>query len=89
MSAGYPQPILHGMATFGIACFAVLLAAGLPSAALRTVEARFTAPVYPGETLRVELDERAETFDMRGGARRQGVVARTCVLQLRNRADIQ
>jgi MaoC like domain len=30
ISAGYPQPILHGMATFGIASFAVLQAAGLP-----------------------------------------------------------
>jgi acyl dehydratase len=89
ISAGYPQPILHGMATFGIASFAVLQAAGLPPAALRTIEARFTAPVYPGETLRIELDERAKSFDMFSVERGIKVLSQGRASFNGSRADIQ
>ena len=54
--AGFERPILHGMATMGIACHAVLrtLLDNNP-AAIRGMRVRFTAPVYPGETLRTEM----------------------------------
>jgi acyl dehydratase len=53
--AGFARPILHGMATYGIACHAVLAATGVEPARLRGFRARFTAPVFPGETLSVRL----------------------------------
>lgn len=53
--AGFDRPILHGMATYGIACHAVLCVAGLEPSRLRSISARFTAPVFPGETLRVDV----------------------------------
>jgi len=54
--AGFPKPILHGLCTFGIACNALLrtLVRDAP-ARLTGMSARFSAPVYPGETLRVEV----------------------------------
>jgi acyl dehydratase len=54
-SVGYPQPILHGAATWGIAGHALLrlLCQGDP-ARFRRFEARFSSPVFPGETIRTE-----------------------------------
>lgn len=53
---GFPQPILHGRCTFGLAARAIV-EAFCPNEAgrLRTMEARFSAPVFPGETVRTEL----------------------------------
>lgn len=53
--AGFARPILHGLATYGMACHAVVrtLCAYDPTR-LKSFRARLTAPVFPGETLRVE-----------------------------------
>jgi acyl dehydratase len=51
---GFPRPILHGLCSFGIAGHALLRSAGEGSP-LRSIEARFSKPVYPGETLRFEV----------------------------------
>jgi acyl dehydratase len=54
--AGFDRPILHGLCSYGICCRAVLKAcAGYDPAGIRAHDARFTAPVWPGETLTVEL----------------------------------
>jgi len=55
-AAGFEKPILHGSCTFGIVCRAVLraVAANDPSR-LRRFGARFSSPVYPGETIRTEI----------------------------------
>jgi acyl dehydratase len=54
--AGFERPILHGLATYGVAARAIVerFGGGVPSR-LRSLRARFSAPVYPGETLRTEL----------------------------------
>ena len=53
---GFPRPILHGLCTYGIACRAVLQAcADFDPARIRSVQARFSAPVFPGETVTVDL----------------------------------
>lgn len=54
--AGFDRPILHGLCTFGIASTAAfhLLAGGQPSR-FRGFRARLSAPVYPGETLSIEV----------------------------------
>ncbi len=55
-AAGFPRPILHGLATYGIACHAILrTCCGYDPSALKTLRVRFTAPVYPGETIRTEI----------------------------------
>ncbi|MXO60660.1 3-alpha,7-alpha,12-alpha-trihydroxy-5-beta-cholest-24-enoyl-CoA hydratase [Altererythrobacter salegens] len=55
-AAGFPSPILHGLCTYGYACRAILQAA-LPDNGfnLRKLQCRFTAPVYPGDRLEVEI----------------------------------
>lgn len=54
--AGFDRPILHGLCTFGIACHAILRAfAGDDPESLRSMTARFSAPVFPGETVEVEM----------------------------------
>jgi acyl dehydratase len=51
-AAGFDRPILHGACTYGIACATLLRAAcGLDPARLAAMEARFVAPVFPGEPL--------------------------------------
>lgn len=53
--AGFPRPILHGLCTLGVATRAVVRASGGDPARLREFGARFSAPVFPGETLRTEI----------------------------------
>lgn len=54
--AGFPRPILHGLATFGVVGHALLkgLCAYRPER-LKAMDGRFSAPVYPGETIRTEM----------------------------------
>jgi acyl dehydratase len=53
---GFPRPILHGLCTFGITCRAVLQAyADFDPARIKAHQARFSAPVFPGETISVDL----------------------------------
>ncbi|RDE09566.1 MaoC family dehydratase [Pelagibacterium lacus] len=54
--AGFPRPILHGLCTYGLAARALL--AGVldyDSDLLRSIECRFSAPVFPGETIAFEI----------------------------------
>jgi acyl dehydratase len=53
---GFPRPILHGLCTYGIAGRALLHgAAGGDPARLRTMSARFSAPVLPGDRLSTSI----------------------------------
>lgn len=54
--AGFDRPILHGLCTFGIAARALLATlCGYDAARFSSMDARFTAHVFPGETLRTEI----------------------------------
>lgn len=54
--AGYDRPILHGLCNFGITCHAVLAAfGGYDPARMASHQVRFSAPMFPGETLMVDL----------------------------------
>jgi acyl dehydratase len=53
--AGFPRPILHGAATFGVAAHAVLRQYGYEVDRLATIGGRFVRPVFPGETIRTEI----------------------------------
>jgi acyl dehydratase len=54
--AGFPRPILHGLCTYGITCRAVLqeICDYMPEQIL-SHQARFSAPVFPGDTVTVDL----------------------------------
>jgi acyl dehydratase len=55
-AAGFPRPILHGMCTYGITCRAVLQTyADYDASAFKRHAARFSSPVFPGETISVDL----------------------------------
>jgi acyl dehydratase len=65
-AAGFDRPILHGAATFGIAAHAVLrTAASYDPARLASIEARFSRPVFPGETIRTEVWRDGEAISFR------------------------
>jgi acyl dehydratase len=54
--AGFPRPILHGMCTYGITCRGILQTyADYDPAAFRQHAVRFSSPVYPGETVTMDL----------------------------------
>jgi acyl dehydratase len=54
--AGFPRPILHGAASFGVAAHAVLrTVADHDPRRLAAIEARFSRPVFPGDTIRTEM----------------------------------
>jgi acyl dehydratase len=54
-AAGFERPILHGLCSYGCAARVALKElAGDDPARFKALEARFTAPVLPGQTLRVD-----------------------------------
>ena len=55
-SVGFEKPILHGLCTYGITCRAVLESfCDFDPVRIASHAARFSAPVYPGDTLVVDL----------------------------------
>jgi acyl dehydratase len=55
-AAGFKQPILHGLCTYGVAGHAILKTlCGYDPTRLRRLDVRFSSPVYPGETIRTEI----------------------------------
>ncbi len=55
-AAGFPRPILHGLGTFGVSGHAVLKTmCNYDPARLISFSGRFSAPVFPGETIRTEM----------------------------------
>jgi acyl dehydratase len=55
-NAGFEQPILHGLCTFGIVCRALVGAVcENDPTRLRKMQVRFSAPVFPGETIVTEV----------------------------------
>jgi acyl dehydratase len=74
-AAGYEQPILHGLCTFGIAGRAILLACcDNEPARLKEIRARFSAPVFPGETISTEMWRDGKTTSFRARALPRNVV---------------
>lgn len=55
-AAGFDRPILHGLCTWGHACHAVVReCCDYRPERITSFAARFTAPVYPGETIETEM----------------------------------
>ena len=75
-AAGFPRPILHGLATFGVAGHALLQQeCGYDPARITSMACRFSAPVYPGETIRTEIWRGGGVVSFRARAVERDVVA--------------
>jgi acyl dehydratase len=75
--SGFPRPILHGLCTYGITCRAVLQAiTGYDPDQILSHQARFSAPVFPGDTITVDLwkDGTNISFEARVAARNATVI---------------
>ena len=84
-AAGFPRPILHGLATFGVAGHALLKAVcGYDPARLTAMSGRFSAPVFPGETIRTEFWREAGVVRFRAR-----VVERDAVVIDNGRAEVK
>jgi acyl dehydratase len=54
--AGFDVPILHGLCTYGIACRAILQTiCDYDHTLIEGFDARFSAPVMPGDTIRTDM----------------------------------
>lgn len=61
--AGFPRPILHGANTFGIACADALSRyCDNDPARMKRFAARFSGPLFPGETLELSYWQDGETL---------------------------
>jgi acyl dehydratase len=84
-AAGFPRPILHGLATFGVAGHTLLKAVcGYNPARLTAMSGRFSAPVFPGETIRTEFWRDAGVVSFRAR-----VVERDLIVIDNGRAEVK
>lgn len=72
--AGFPRPILHGMCTYGITCRGVLQTyADYDPLALKQHAVRFSSPVYPGETVTMDLWKDGNVISFEAKVQSRGV----------------
>jgi acyl dehydratase len=73
-AAGFTRPILHGMCTYGITCRAVLQTyAEYDPSRFKSHQARFSAPVFPGETITVDLWRDGDVISFEARVKDRGV----------------
>jgi acyl dehydratase len=74
--AGFPRPIAHGLLNFGVAGHAVLKTfCGYDTDRLTAFACRFSAPVFPGETLRTEMWRDGDVVSFRSQVAERSVIA--------------
>jgi len=74
-AAGFARPILHGLATYGVAGHAILRSCcDYDPARLKSLAVRFSAPVYPGETIRTEIWRQGDSVRFRARALERDLV---------------
>lgn len=74
-AAGFPRPILHGLATYGVAGHAILkTCCDYDPARLTGLSVRFSAPVFPGETIRTEMWREGNTVRFRARVLERDIV---------------
>jgi acyl dehydratase len=85
-AAGFPRPILHGLCSYGVAGHAVLKTfCACDPARLAALSVRYSAPVFPGETIRTEMWRRNDTVLFRARVvERNVVVLNNCVATIKD-----
>lgn len=74
-AAGFPAPILHGLCTYGTCCRAIL--GGLldyDHTKIAGFDVRFSAPVFPGETILVDHWRDGDTISFRARLKERDAV---------------
>jgi acyl dehydratase len=86
-AGGFERPLLHGLSTYGFACRSILRTfCAYDPARIARLDARFVAPVFPGDALRFELWRQQDEVVFRGSCpERAGLVIEGCA-RLRNTA---
>jgi acyl dehydratase len=73
---GFSSPILHGMCSYGIACRALLATiCDYAPGRIKTFDVRFSAPVYPGETVHTDIWVDSELVSFRSRVEARGIVS--------------
>jgi acyl dehydratase len=84
-AAGYPRPIYHGLGTFGVVGHAILKTiCDYDPTRVTAMSGRFSAPVFPGETIRIEIWRDGNVVSFRAL-----VPARNIVAMSNGRAEIK
>jgi len=74
-AAGFHAPILHGLCTLGVAGRAVLdTHCDYDAARFKSLKLRFSAPVFPGETIRTEMWKDGNVVSFRASVVERDVV---------------
>lgn len=73
-AAGFGRPILHGLCTYGVVTRALMLAVADEGKMFSSMTARFSAPVYPGDTIETEIWPEGNTLFFRALAKERGAV---------------
>ena len=74
-AGGFKTPILHGLCTYGVAGRAIVKACcGNDPARLKSLQVRFSSPVFPGETIRTEMWPDGQRISFRARAVERDVV---------------
>ncbi|NNU49366.1 dehydratase [Rhizobium sp. WYCCWR 11279] len=73
--SGFDRPILHGLCSFGYAGYAIVAAIdpGM-TVGLRAIAARFSAPVFPGETITLQMWRNDAEIRFRGIVASRGTI---------------
>lgn len=73
--AGFPRPILHGLCSYGTACRAVLATiCAYDHTKIAGFDVRFSAPVFPGETIVTEMWKDGSVVSFRSKVKERDVV---------------
>ena len=74
--AGFDRPILHGLCSYGSAARAVLCdLCDYDHTRMKRFDVRFSAPVFPGETLLLDIWEDGSTISFQAKVKERDVVA--------------
>jgi acyl dehydratase len=73
--AGFDRPILHGLCTYGVVGYLLTrTVCDHDPSRLRSLGVRFSSPVFPGETIRIEASREAEAVRFRAMVPERGQV---------------
>lgn len=73
-AAGFDKPILHGLCTYGLCCRAIIQThCDFDPTRIHQFDVRFSAPVYPGETITVKSWVDGKTISFEAEVKERGV----------------